>query len=110
MAERRQKFIKEGSITAAKLGGVEGALFEYGSDQAIVANLLAMRANGAGGRLVAGSVTCADETRRRMIAQTRFKLVPRGLAGFAPLAVQAGFRIAKVASVLLSDQVLLRPL
>jgi hypothetical protein len=102
-----EKLVSTGAIIAAS---TEGALLEYGSDQAIVANLLALRANGAGVRLVAGSVTCADETRRRMIAQTRFKLVPRGLAGFAPLAAQAGFRIAKAESALLSDQVLLRPL
>jgi len=88
----------------------EGALFEYGSDGAIVANLEALRANGAGVRFVAGSVTSADETRRRMIAETQIRLIPRGIAGFAPLAAQAGFRIATVKSVLLSDQVLLRPL
>jgi hypothetical protein len=37
-------------------------------------------------------------------------MIPRGLAGFAPLASQAGFCIAKAESALLSDQVLLRPL
>jgi hypothetical protein len=99
------KLVSTGAIIAAS---TEGALFEYGSDEAIVANLTALRANGTGARLVAGSVTCADETRRRMIARTRFKLIPRGVAGFAPLAAQAGFRIAKVESALLSDQVLLR--
>jgi hypothetical protein len=83
-------------------------LFEYGSDQAIVANLKALRESGTGARLVAGSVTCADEARRRMIAVTRFKLVPRGIAGFAPLVAQAGFRIAKIEPALLSGQVLLR--
>jgi hypothetical protein len=96
-----------GAIIAASS---EGALFEYGSDRAIVANLDALRANGAGVRLVAGSVTNADETRRRIIEETRFRLVPRGIAGFAPLAAQAGFRIAKTKSVLLSEQVLLRAL
>jgi hypothetical protein len=96
-----------GAVIAASS---EGALFEYGSDRAIVANLEALRANGAGVRLVAGSVTNADETRRRMIEETRFRLVPRGIAGFAPLAAQAGFRIAEAKSVLLSEQVLLRPL
>jgi hypothetical protein len=101
------KLSSAGAIMAAS---TEGALFEYGSDQAIIANLQALRANGSGVHLVAGSVTCADETRRRMIAETRFKLVPRGIAGFAPLAAQAGFRIAKVESALLSDQVLLHPL
>jgi hypothetical protein len=85
----------------------EGALFEYGSDQAIIANLAALRRGGA--RLVAGSVTRADETRRRTIAATRLKLVLRGLEGFAPLATQAGFRIAKSEGAIISDQVLLLP-
>jgi hypothetical protein len=87
----------------------EGALFEYGSDAAIVGNLTALRRSGTGARLVAGSVTPADDVRRRMIAETGFKLVPRGVAGFAPLAARAGFRIAQVEKALISDQVLLRP-
>jgi hypothetical protein len=58
---------------------------------------------------VAGSVTPADDVRQRMIAETGFKLVPRGIAGFAPLAARAGFRIAEVEHALISDQVLLRP-
>jgi hypothetical protein len=87
----------------------EGALFEYGSDAAIIGNLTALRRSGTGARLVAGSVTPADDVRRRMIAETGFKLVPRGVAGFAPLAARAGFRIAKVEHALISDQVLLRP-
>ena len=106
LASLVDKRIAAGAVIAASS---EGALFEYGSDQAIVANLQALRA-GAGARLVAGSVTSSDDTRRRMIATTRFKLYPRGVAGFAPLAAQAGFRIAKTQSVLLSDQVLLRPI
>jgi hypothetical protein len=84
----------------------EGALFEYGSDAAIVANLKALH---AGTKHVAGSVTRGDETRKRMIAETGFKLIPRGLEGFAPLAAQAGFNIAKVENAMLSDQVLLSP-
>jgi hypothetical protein len=88
----------------------EGALFEYGSDDAIVANLTALRAGGAGAKLVAGSVTSADDVRQRMIAQTRFKIIPRGLAGFAPLTARAGFAIAKAVTAHLSDQVLLRPI
>jgi hypothetical protein len=87
----------------------EGALFEYGSDAAIVANLRALRGSAADTRLVAGSVTPADDVRRRMIAETGFRLVPRGVAGFAPLAARSGFRIAKVEKALISDQVLLRP-
>jgi len=90
----------------------EGALFEYGSDEAIVANLQSLRTDGAGAQgacLVAGSVTRRDEVRQRMIEQTGFKLIPRGLAGFAPLAARAGFVIAKSENAWLSDQVLLRP-
>ena len=107
LASLVEKNVAAGAIIAASS---EGALFEYGNDQAIVANLRTLRANGAGARLVAGSVTSADDTRRRLIATTRFKLYPRGVAGFAPLAAQAGFRIAKAESVLLSEQVLLRPI
>ena len=106
LARLVEKLVSAGSVIAASS---EGALFEYGSDQAIIANLQALRAGGAGVHLVAGSVTCADETRRRMITQSRFKLIPRGIEGFAPLVAQAGFRIAKVESAGLSDQVLLRP-
>jgi hypothetical protein len=95
-----------GAIVAASS---EGALFEYGSDDAIIANLKALRANGTGVRLVAGSVTSA-ETRRRMIAVTKFNLIPRGVEGLAPLAEQAGFRVHKHESALLTQQVLLRPL
>jgi hypothetical protein len=102
-----ERLASTGTIMAASS---EGALFEYGNDQAIVGNLRALRADGTGVRLVAGSVTRADEARQRMIAQTRFKLVPRGIAGFTPLVEQAGFRIAKIESALLSDQVLLRAL
>jgi hypothetical protein len=84
----------------------EGALFEYGTDQAIIANLTALR---TGAMLVAGSVTSADAMRRRMIADSQFKLFPRGLQGFSPLATVAGFAIVQSRNAMLSDQVLLRP-
>jgi hypothetical protein len=93
-----------GAIIAASS---EGALFEYGSDEAIITNLKALRAGGA--RLIAGSVTAVNDMRRRDIARSPFKLHPRGVAGFAPLAAAAGFRIAKAAEAFLSEQVLLRP-
>jgi hypothetical protein len=99
--------VTAGAIVAASS---EGALFEYGSDDAVVANLAALRAGGAGARIVAGSVTRDDQLRRRMIAQSRIRLMPRGLAGFAPLAARAGFAIARSHNAWLSDQVLLQPL
>lgn len=96
--------ISRGAIMAASS---EGGLFEYGTDQAIVANLKALR---AGVRIVAGSVTSSSELRKRMIAETRFRLYPRGIEGFAPLAAQAGYAVAESKSAVLSEQVLLRPL
>ena len=93
------------SIVAASS---EGGLFEYGSDAAIVENLRALLAGGV--RLVAGSVTKDDEARRRMNTVTRFKLMPRGLHGFAPLAERGGFAIATAEPAHFSDQVALRPL
>jgi hypothetical protein len=93
-----------GAVVAASS---EGALFEYGSDEAIIANLKTLRAGGV--RLVAGSVTAVADMRRRDIARSPFKLQPRGIGGFAPLAAAAGFRIVKSEQAFLSEQVLLRP-
>jgi hypothetical protein len=94
-----------GAIVAASS---EGGLFEYGSDAAIVANLAALR--GGGAKLIAGSITSNDEAHRRRITMSRFKLIPRGLEGFAPLAARGGYRIAQAETAQLSEQVLLRPL
>jgi hypothetical protein len=99
------KLVQLGTVIGASS---EGALFEYGGDEAIVANLKALHANGAGARFVAGSVTNADNIRRSMIDRTLFKLKPRGLAGFAPLAAAGSFRIVRSEPAFLSTQVLLR--
>ncbi|HXJ00089.1 MAG TPA: hypothetical protein VNH44_02625 [Micropepsaceae bacterium] len=99
-----RELIAKNAVIAASS---EGALFEYGDDAAIIANLKVLRADGAGAKYVAGSVTRGDETRKRLIAETGFKLFPRGVEGFAPLAAKAGFTIAKVETAMLSDQVLL---
>jgi hypothetical protein len=85
----------------------EGALFEYGSDDAIRGNLRALRALGV--RLVAGSVTASDDARRRMVANSGLGIIPRGLEGFAPLATETGWTVARSETALLSHQVLLRP-
>ncbi|MBK1864720.1 hypothetical protein [Taklimakanibacter albus] len=84
----------------------EGGLFEYGSDDAIIDNLRILH---DGVRFVAGSVTNDDEIRRRMIAMSGFKVIPRGLRGFAPLAQAAHYEIIASRTALLSEQVLLRP-
>ncbi len=92
-----------GAIIAASS---EGGLFEYGTDDAIVANLTALAR--AGVPVVAGSVTSSGEARKRMIAQTRFRLFARGLEGFAPLAERSGYAIAESRTAVVSEQVLLR--
>lgn len=94
-----------------KSGGVigassEGGLFEYGGDDAIIDNLRTLH---AGTRFVAGSVTNDDEIRRRMIAMSNFKIIPRGIKGFAPLVKAAGYEIDATRTAFLSEQVLLRP-
>ena len=93
-----------GAIVAASS---EGGLFEYGTDDAVVANLTALAR--AGVPIVAGSVTSSSEVRKRMIAQTRFRLFARGLEGFAPLAERGGYAIAESRTAVVSEQVLLRP-
>lgn len=92
-----------GAIIAASS---EGGLFEYGTDDAVVANLTALAR--AGVPIVAGSVTSASEARKRMIAQTTLRLFARGLEGFAPLAERSGYTIAESHSAIMSEQVLLR--
>ena len=94
----------DGAVIAASS---EGGLFEYGTDDAVVANLTALAR--AGVPIVAGSVTSSSELRKRMIAQAGFRLFPRGLEGFAPLAERSGYAIAESHTAVMSEQVLLRP-
>ncbi|AMN42225.1 hypothetical protein [Rhodoplanes sp. Z2-YC6860] len=93
-----------GAVVAASS---EGGLFEYGSDDAIVTNLTSLRQGGVA--IVAGSVTSGIELRKQMIAQTRFKLYPRGLEGITPLAARADYAVTRSEPALFSDQVLLQP-
>jgi hypothetical protein len=84
----------------------EGALFEYGSDEAIIANLRILHGNA---KLVVGSVTSNQPIRCKQIKATRFNLTPRGLEGFRPLTERAGYSIDRAEITPLSDHVLLRP-
>jgi hypothetical protein len=106
LAALLQQLSERGALSAASS---EGALFEYADDEVVIENLKALRA-GAGVRLLGGTVTRADALARAALRHNRFDLHPRGADGLAPLAHQAGFTIAAVATALLSDQVLLRPL
>lgn len=87
----------------------EGGLFEYGSDEDILANLRVL-ANDAGGRpFVVGSVTRDDEIISTLKLTSTAATKPRGLVVFGALAAQAGWRIARSVARPLSDQVVLEP-
>lgn len=100
LAELLEKVRSQNAVVVA---ASEGGLFEYASDEDVVANLRALRAGGA--RCVVGSVTCNDDLRRGMIAVSPIKLVPRGIEGIRPLAAQAGFEIGQTRHAVWSDQV-----
>ena len=93
---------------AVAIASSEGGLFEYGEDDEITANLKTLHAGGV--RLIAGSVTNDDEARRRMVRVGSFKLKPRGVSGFRPLAARGGFSITRAEPAHFSTQVQLRPL
>lgn len=86
----------------------EGALFEYGDDDTIRSNLEALR-SGRNVVLVGGTVTRPDPLTREFITTSRFKLVPRTAEEFTALVEPAGFKMTRMCTALLSNQVLLRP-
>jgi hypothetical protein len=87
----------------------EGGLFEYGSDQDIVANLRAVAAAKLDGSFVVGSVTRDDEIIRTLKLTSTAATVPRGLAIFSALVARAGWRVTRSIARPLSDQVALEP-
>ena len=84
----------------------EGGLFEYGSDDEIVANLTALH-TATEVIAVVGSVTRADEPIRRLHETSRAATRPRGLSVFLPLAQGAGWNIDRVIERPFSDHVVL---
>ena len=85
----------------------EGGLFEYGNDQAVVANLKAMTGNGSAATVVVGSVTRSGAARKASMQRANFKLYPRTMEQFDSLARQAGFEATRVEESPISYQVLL---
>jgi hypothetical protein len=71
----------------------EGALFEYGSDAVIVANLQQLRTATASDTIVVGSVTRDDAPTRASRASTRVSTQPRTIDAFRELAAQAGWSV-----------------
>jgi hypothetical protein len=83
----------------------EGALFEYGSDEEIAANLRALR----GVPRVVGSVTRAGPLTDRLLAGGGVAIRPRTLDAFARLAAGAGWDLERSIDRPFSHQVALRP-
>lgn len=93
------------AANAHVMASSEGGLFEYGSDEAIVANLSSLRAGGKGARFVAASVTRGVEVRQGFMGADRFSLIPRGLTLFGSLAQRAGYTLGQSRPGAWSDQV-----
>ena len=95
----------EGALMAVSS---EGGLFEYGSDQDILANLRALPSDER--RLfVVGSVTRDDEIIRTLKLTSTAATKPRGLPVFTALVAQAGWQVTRSIARPLSDQVVLEP-
>jgi hypothetical protein len=92
---------------AVTLAASEGGLFEYGSDEEIVANLETLRAGTGPSFAMVGSVTRADEPMQRMRRYSQIPTRPRGLPLFRPLVERAGFRLENVIERPFSDHVTL---
>ncbi|HUH96046.1 MAG TPA: hypothetical protein VLZ89_01725 [Anaerolineales bacterium] len=100
--------LDDGSIFAASS---EGALFEYGSDDEIRANLQALAEATPADTVVAGSVTRADELGLKLNGRdvgSRAALQFRGLEGFRALALRVGWKIGTAIDRPLSHDVLLK--
>lgn len=95
------------SVRALVVASSEGGLFEYGSDEEIVGNLVALRQTSAKDLIVIGSVTRDDEATRRLRATSRASTRPRGIDVFAALCARAGFRLERVIERPFSDHVAL---
>lgn len=101
--------LQQSSLSVAIIvASSEGGLFEYANDSDIVANLKALATPNNGTQLVVGSVTSSHHLRRASIKRAHYKLIPRGVEGFRPLASHAGFEVSQIKSNPLSDQVALQ--
>lgn len=86
----------------------EGGLFEYGSDDEIVANLRVLRAAGNGGT-VSGTVTRDDGPGALSRQASFFATIPRTLAAFEAIVETAGWRVDRSIAVPYSVDVRLHP-
>jgi hypothetical protein len=74
----------------------EGALFEYGTDGDIVANLRAIREATPADAIVAGSVTRDGEPEQTLLAGSAIAVRPRTLEAFSALAREGGWQVDRL--------------
>ena len=74
----------------------EGALFEYGSDEEIVANLKVLHEGTPRDAIVVGSVTRDGALVRTSLITNRVATRPRMMEGFRRLCEQAGWSVGRV--------------
>jgi hypothetical protein len=86
----------------------EGGLFEYGSDDPIVANLQVLREHTPEETIVVGSVTRGDGPATHLDPPSGIVLVPRSVRQFETLAHRAGWTAARWIERPFSRQVSLR--
>jgi hypothetical protein len=88
----------------------EGGLFEYGTDEVVVANLEALRRLVPPGSFMVGSVTRDSPVTRAVRAANPPQTThPRSLEEFRILATRAGWQLDRVAENLMTFDVRLRP-
>ncbi len=95
--ERLQAALEELGARDAVCGvSSEGGLFEYGSDEEIVANLKALCGGTAEDAFVVGSVTREGEAVRASQGAHRVATRPRTLEAFRSLAERGGWKVQEI--------------
>jgi hypothetical protein len=89
-------------------GSSEGGLFEYGSDEEVVANLDGLSRVLPPGAAFVGSVTRPDGIRPHLHVTSRVPTRPRTIEAFGALAARAGWTIDRVLPAPLSFNLRLR--
>jgi hypothetical protein len=87
----------------------EGGLFEYGSDDEIVANLAVLRGATPADSIMVGSVTRGEGPAQQVKASTRVATRPRTLEAFTALVHRSGWTVARALKAPFSYNVSLRP-
>ena len=103
----RELLVSLRADNAVVAGSSEGGLFEYGSDEDIIANLNAFHDETAAETVVVGSVTRADGSARILNEASGAAVQLRDLEAFASLAAGAAWKVARMLESPLSHDVAL---